>query len=118
MFVPQQFLPSSMTSDWSHPFCLRVIFQVRTKSLQAPVIMVSHVRKLLISSPRNFLEIQTFEKEHFDRLPLRIWKRRKCFSCKPAGLLQLETAWRPQACRFINSAYFSFVVQLPDQQIV
>jgi hypothetical protein len=115
MFVPQHVLPSSKSNGWSRPFCLRVILQVRAKSLQAPVIVVPYVRELLISSPRNFLEIQTFEKEHLYRLPLRVWKRRKCFGGKPARLLQLETAWRPQACRFINSAYLSLVVQLPNQ---
>src|SRR5467141_3326226 len=115
MFVPQHVLPSSMSNGWSRPFCLRVIFQVRAKSLQTSVIVVPHVRKLLISSPRDFLEIQTFEKEHLNRLPLRVRKRRECFGGKPARLLQLEPAWRPKACRFINSAYLSLVVQLPNQ---
>ncbi len=80
--------------------------------------MVTHVRELLISSPRNFLEIQTFEKEHLNRLPLRVWERRECFGGKPARLLQLEPARRPKACRFINGTYISLVVHLPDQQIV
>src|SRR5258708_23415712 len=106
-----------MSNCWSRPFRLRAVFQVRAKSLQAPVIVVPHVRKLLISSPRDFLEIQTFEKEHLNRLPLRVWKRRECFGCKPARLLQLETAWIPQACRFINSASLSLVLHLPDQYV-
>ena len=107
-----------MSNGWSRPFCLRVTFQVRAKSLQAPVVMVTHVRELLISSPRDFLEIQTFEKEHLNRLPLRVWKRRECFGGKPASLLQLEPAWRPKACCFINGTYISLVVYLSDQQIV
>jgi len=54
--------------------------------------------RIPISSSRNFLEIQTIEKEHLDRLPLRLWKRLKCFACKPATLLRLKAAWRPEAC--------------------
>src|SRR6266446_497994 len=115
MFVSQHVLPSSMSTNWSRPFCLRVIFQIPAKPLQSPIIVVAHVRELLISSSRNFLEIQTFEKEHLDRLPLRLWKRLECFGCKPATLLHLETTWRPKGGRFINGAYLSLVVQPPHQ---
>src|SRR6266436_7193512 len=115
MFVSQHVLPSSMSNNWSRPFCLRVIVQVPAKPLQSPIIVVADVRELLISSSRNFLEIQTLEKEHLDRLPLRLWKRLKCFACKPATLLRLKAAWRPEACRFINGAYVSLVVQVPHQ---
>src|SRR5579862_8614617 len=80
--------------------------------------MVTHVRELFISSPCNFLEVQTFEKEHLNGLPLRVRKRRECFAGKPVRLLQLEPPWRPKACRFINRANLSPVVHLPNQQIV
>src|SRR2546430_7897511 len=101
-----------------HPIVQRVSIPEMAKSFPAPIMMVPHVRKLLISSVRDFLEIHTFEKEHLNRLPLRVWKRRECFGCKPARLLQLETAWRPRACRLVHSAYLSLAVHLPDPSTV
>jgi len=62
--------------------------------------------RLRISSPCNFLEIQTFEKEHLNRLPLSVWKRREGFGWQagssPAIGAVLETKGLPLHRRHLH----------------
>ena len=80
--------------------------------------MVTHVRKLLVSAPCNFLKVQTLKKKHLDCLSLRLWEKLKRFGGKPTAFLRLKVPRSPQARGLVNRAYVSLVVRAPYQKVV
>src|SRR6185295_5767608 len=88
------------------------------KPRQTTVIVMPNIGERFISPLRYFLERQTFKKEHFNCLPLRLGETMKGFVGQLIGFLHWKPRRGPEALRFINSIYSSFVVSVSDQEIV